>query len=325
MVTLFHTEDVAHANRHGSNILDLFAGPGGWSHALTEFGLTETGIKYDPRACSTRRAAGHLTIETSVTDTNPNEYNAHRGLIASPPCQTFSTAGNRAGHKIIDTLRINIELGHFDDRPSTDERSWLPLEVGRYVEVLWPEWVALEQVPGALPLWESYAAWLDGNGYNVWYGIINSADYGVPQTRKRAVLIASANHAVTKPVATHDRTGANGLPTWVTLADALGDTSRQMQWAVNTGRAWNQQRGGAQVVQCGTNPAPTLTTKSGSQWNIGDGTRGPHTRRLSIADALTIQSFPAGYPVQGTIGERFTQIGNAVPPAMAAAVLRQVI
>lgn len=324
-MTLFLDDEVA-AARHHADVVDLFAGPGGWSEALSELHLAEVGIELNPRACSTRRIANHLTVEASVSDMSPTDFHFPRGLIASPPCQAFSTAGKRAGIAVADQLRIAIETGDWSARPAADPRVWLPLEVGRWIDSSWPEWVLLEQVPSALPLWESYAAYLSGCGYSTWHGLLNAADYGVPQTRRRAVLIASASVAVDRPQPTHSATGENDLPHWVTMADALGDIKRVLPWLVNTGRAWNQAAGGgAQVVDGGNNPAPTFTTKSGSQWNIGNGERGGDTRRLSVAEALVIQSFRPDYPVTGTLADKFEQIGNAVPPRLAAALLRCVI
>jgi DNA (cytosine-5)-methyltransferase 1 len=101
----------------------------------------------------------------------------------------------------------------------------LVAEPARFIHACEPEWVALEQVPAVLPLWEVYAACLRERGYSVWCGKLNAADYGVPQTRERAILIASRVHAVRRPEPTHydPRKGMQlwGTP-WVGMADALG-------------------------------------------------------------------------------------------------------
>lgn len=324
-MNLFYEQERAEALDVGHGIVDLFAGPGGWSVALAEFGLHDIGIELDPFACSTRRRAGHLTVEASVSDVEPSEYPCRFGLIASPPCQAFSSAGKKHGTKMADQLSLLIKRGEWDARPSTDPRVWLPLVVGRWCEELMPEWVAMEQVPSALPMWRTYEAWLSGKGYSTWSGIMNAADYGVPQTRRRAVLLASRTRATGAPRATHSKDGTDGRLPWVSLAEALGDRDRNLSWMVNTGRAWNQHANGAQTVDCSGSPAPTFTTKSGTQWNIGDGRRGTHARRLSIRDALVIQSFPSDYPVSGTATEQFEQIGNAVPPLLARAVFAELL
>jgi len=75
-------------------IVDPYGGPGGWAEGARMLGLTEVGIELDPWACATRRAAGHQVIRADVA-TFPLGHLAGRvtGLIMSPPCQAFSTAG----------------------------------------------------------------------------------------------------------------------------------------------------------------------------------------------------------------------------------------
>jgi DNA (cytosine-5)-methyltransferase 1 len=101
----------------------------------------------------------------------------------------------------------------------------LVAEPARYIAACNPEWVALEQVREVLPLWKVYAEELRKLGYFTWTGILNAADYGVPQTRQRAILIASRTRLVHRPDATHydARKGLRlfGDP-WVSMAEALG-------------------------------------------------------------------------------------------------------
>lgn len=67
-------------------VLDLFAGPGGWSHALTRFGARDIGLEWDEWACKTRAAAGQLTIRTDVAMYLLRPFLGRTtGLIASPP------------------------------------------------------------------------------------------------------------------------------------------------------------------------------------------------------------------------------------------------
>jgi DNA (cytosine-5)-methyltransferase 1 len=79
-------------------ILDLFAGPGGWSHALTVLGARDIGLEWDTWACKTRARAGQLTIQTDVARYPAWIFSGRvLGLIASPPCQAWSMAGKRLG------------------------------------------------------------------------------------------------------------------------------------------------------------------------------------------------------------------------------------
>ena len=81
----------------GDMIVDLFAGPGGWDFAAAELGMRPVGIEWDESACLTRRAAGHRTIRTDVKHYPTAPFIGAEGVIASPPCPDFSTAGKRAG------------------------------------------------------------------------------------------------------------------------------------------------------------------------------------------------------------------------------------
>lgn len=79
-------------------VFDLFAGPGGWSHALAVLGVRDVGLEWDEWACKTRVRAGQLTIRTDVA-MYPVWPMVGRtdGFIASPPCQAWSMAGKRLG------------------------------------------------------------------------------------------------------------------------------------------------------------------------------------------------------------------------------------
>jgi DNA (cytosine-5)-methyltransferase 1 len=92
-----------------------------------------------------------------------------------------------------------------------------------------PSAIVLEQVGPVLPIWEAYAEVLRSRGYSVRTGIVNAEQYGVPQTRKRAVLIANADYDVRLPEPTHSRYHVRspqrldpGVKPWVSMAAALG-------------------------------------------------------------------------------------------------------
>jgi DNA (cytosine-5)-methyltransferase 1 len=113
-----------------------------------------------------------------------------------------------------------------------DERSLLAAEPMRYLHALHqadqPQWVVMEEVPDVLPLWRQYAAILRTWGFSAWTGILNAADYGVPQTRRRAILLASRLRTAAPPEPTHaavpepESLFGPGRQRWVSMAEALG-------------------------------------------------------------------------------------------------------
>ncbi|MFJ9979369.1 DNA cytosine methyltransferase [Streptomyces cyaneofuscatus] len=221
-------------------ILDLFAGPGGWSRALQVLGRRDVGLEWDLWACKTRAAAGQLTIQTDVAAYPAWPFVGRtRGLIASPPCQAWSMAGKRLGlldqplvHQAVADLAAGLDTREKLLTACRDERSLLAAEPMRYLYALnavgEPDWVAMEEVPDVLTLWRQYAAILRTWGFSVWTGILNAADYGVPQTRRRAILLASRVRTAQPPAPTHsqvhepDSLFGPGRARWVSMAEALG-------------------------------------------------------------------------------------------------------
>jgi DNA (cytosine-5)-methyltransferase 1 len=419
------------------NVLDLFAGPGGWDIALAELGHKALGIELQPEVCATRLAAGHLTEQGDVAALEPWQRAPVWGLVGSPPCTAYSDAGKREG--IADQLLVYQcarRLAEGDDcraevqAKCSGKTSLLVVEPLRWALALQPEWVALEQVPAVLGLWQLLAGLLEAHGYRTWVGMLNAADYGVPQVRRRAFLLAHKHRAVHAPEPTHAKAegdtlfAAARLP-WVSMAEALGwgmnarpyftiassrtsggpdiekvggsNARRALyeerdsgRWEdppthMNTGRDWKKggDRDDAQEVPTDqpaptvsaklpgqarwvmrqnarsksttkpvTEPAPTITGghdhgdrvwvyerpsttvqgdpriwAPGHKENSSDPPgkyqqrRGDQAIRVELDEAAVLQGFPRDYPWQGNKSQRFQQVGNAVPPPLAKAVL----
>lgn len=160
-------------------------------------------------------------------------------LIASPPCQAWSMAGKREGLK--DQARVFDLCALWANHPTAprpteewhDERSPLAAEPMRWAASLRPDLLAWEQVPPVLDLWKFCADLLRPLGYSTWTGILSAERFGVPQTRKRAILLASRIGQVHPPHPTHqayvageparhDFTLEGEILPWVSMADALG-------------------------------------------------------------------------------------------------------
>lgn len=341
-------------------IVDLFAGPGGWDEGLKALGRTDVlGIELDAQACATARAAGHARLEANIAALNPLSYPCS-GLIASPPCPSFSAAGAGLGRLDIPAilaLASDLAQGRDTraDAPMRDARSLLTIEPLRWALALRPEWLAFEQVPGVLPVWEAFATILRSAGYSVATGILSAEEYGVPQTRRRAYLVASRVHEVALPEPTHQaynsrtrgpKRGTEHRLPYVTMADALGwgATARPSMTVTGGGTDTggsepfgNAARKGLErerdagawkfrpdamakaTTRSATLPAPTIKgghTVNDRLWVHRDGS----SVRVQLYEAAVLQTFPADYPWQGTKGQQHQQIGNAVPPVMAAVV-----
>lgn len=221
---------------------DDFAGPGGWDEGLRLLGVTGgVGVEIDADACATARAAGHVRLQADVRTLDPVDWRGLPLYIGSPPCPTFSTAGKGAGRIAMPLLVAAAELlaqtpgmtpaqalaavdgGHVDDM------SALALEPLRVIRDAWPTAIALEQVRNVQPLWDVYAAILPRWGYSVATGVLSTEQYGVPQKRLRAALVAHAHRRVALPTPTHSRYDTRhpervemGVKPWVSMADALG-------------------------------------------------------------------------------------------------------
>ena len=253
-------------------VVDLFAGAGGWDCAARQLGIDPIGIEFDPDACATRAAAGLRTIRARLGQWWPTGLRRLDGLIASPPCQVFSAAGNRMGLSEIPKLINLIDSNRIGTHGSTLSRDAAHLVEPMAWIVRWmPRWVVLEQVPAVLPVWQAIARWLGRRGYHTWAGKLCAADYGDPQARERAILIARLDRPVHWPPATHaeypqpDLFGGCPKP-WVTMAQALGwDEGLMIDLRQNSRLA-----GGAakSYVRSADRPASTITGQSWYQWQL---------------------------------------------------------
>ncbi|MFI2561400.1 DNA cytosine methyltransferase [Nocardia farcinica] len=315
------------------DMVDLFAGPGGLDVAAKWLGISAVGLEIDDDACMTRRAAGLPTDCVDVRSRKPEDYPGATILVGGPPCQTYSVAGSGAGRQRLDQMLELVRLMSKDGPDSVkgrlaeleDERTGLVLEplawILKALEYGRPyESVVLEQVPTVLPLWKRYVTVLESLGYKADARILHAEEFGVPQTRRRAILIAVWGRELTWPKPTHHRF-VRGKPApagddklaWVPMAQVLG---RQDEFVVvsNYGTGGKPEVRGRRFFD---EPAYTVTGKV-SRNRIVD-LEDNYLAHISIADAGALQTFPRDYPWSGK--DVSQQIGNAIPPRLAAHVL----
>jgi DNA (cytosine-5)-methyltransferase 1 len=342
------------------NGVDLCAGAGGWDVPARELGLELVGIENDTVACETRLSAGLQTLREDVAALKPELYVHRNGIvIGSPPCQGFSDSGKRLGrgdwHHVTYVAR-QLASG-YDRRASmrsflADKRSMLVVEPLRWALATSPTHVVLEQVPAVLPFWELCAQLLEANGYSTWTGLLRAEEFGVPQTRKRAFLIARRDgRPAAPPTPTHERYRKGkprgedpALEPWISMAEALGYEEGPEPSPAPTVSGGGTGSGGGVEVFAGAyarkraalavntrgnrkTPGGNEFPTSGPSWALTSKARSWHLDgvKLTAGEAATLQTFPPKFPFQGSRSKQFEQIGNAVPLKLARAVLEAAI
>ncbi|MGW3075353.1 DNA cytosine methyltransferase [Kitasatospora sp. NPDC001132] len=352
------------------HILDLFAGPGGLDVAAKMLGVESLGIEWDKNACETRYAAGLRTWHADVSEVRRKrfeELDADLDVLAGgPPCQTYSVAGNGAGRKALEKVQKLIhqlvdgageaEIDEELERMGGDPRTALVLEPLRYaIKALDSknrngrpfDVIVLEQVPAVKALWEVYKEALEKglpreDGTRFRYNVaevktLHTEAYGVPQTRRRTILIArlAEYDAPRLPAPTHHvfdlrkpeqgspqdiRTALDGVAApllpWVPMGDVLKKRQAPFEIVSNYGSGGDPKKRG---VRTDKQPSFTVTGKvSRNAVRHPDG-REPDRDRLTIPEAGILQTFPPDYPWDG--GDQSQQVGNAVPPLFGMHVL----
>jgi DNA (cytosine-5)-methyltransferase 1 len=284
--------------------LDLFAGAGGFTIGALQQNCPVIGVEYAQTAVQTGKRAGHDVLHMDVRQT------AHRApsglpmdvLIGGPPCQPFSSAGRKQGR--------------YDPR----EGFGMALQA---IDAWRPRRVALENVANLLSV--AHRGYLDlimgalAERYKhagVW--LLNARAYGVPQSRERAFIWA-AEVPLDPPAPTHGP--GTGQP-YVTVAQTLPQLMHEGFVGLMT------FQGGA-IARTLQEPARTISGRRNFYWTrkLGLTYRGAGSVPSSKARILTpeetqvLQAFPATFGFVGNMAERAMQIGNAVPPPLAAAVV----
>lgn len=348
------TDAVTSASRVHPNVSidvwDFFCGCGGTSAGLAAAGMTILGgLDVDAEAAATYRSnfPNAAFIERDIRAVEPIEVNDamarspdSRLLVsACAPCQPYTNFHRKSSRRA--------------------EQRTLLLRLLPFIDQLEPDFVLVENVPGlhkvpGASTFNRFVAALRRRGFHVTWKIVDCRGYGVPQRRRRLVMLASALGELTVPPATHGHQPGLLPPStvkdWIGHFPPIGDgevhsevpnhqaaklTDLNLRRIKATppggGRAdWpealrldchRQHRGHSDVYGRMTwdAAAPVLTTKCTSLSNGRYGHPEQH-RPISVREAAALQTFPDGYRFVGRIKSATRQVGNAVPVLLAQAV-----
>lgn len=331
--------------------VDFFCGGGGMTCGLIDAGIEVLcGIDSNPACEQTYENNNrNIYLQKDICEFTPEDLLvqfpqiANRDellLVGCAPCQPFSILrreeyddqGNVKPHKSVNLL----------------------IEFGRFVRALQPAHVLVENVPGlkgkGADVLNSFKQMLVENGYEFDDKIVYAKDYGVPQNRRRYILIASKKFKPIIPSSTH---GKDLLP-YTTVRQTISQypplNAGEENLAISNHKCANLKpillarlkytphNGGSRtdwpeelVLKCHKDfdghtdvygrmkwdePSPTLTVKC---FSISNGRFGhpEQDRAISLREAAALQTFPDNYVFYGSVQEIGRQIGNAVPVLLA--------
>lgn len=339
------------------NTISLFAGCGGM-----DLGAEAAGAKVvyaneiDSDACKSLRK---LLKHTEVDERDIKEVEKFPRadlVIGGYPCQSFSMGGNRD--------------------PQKDARTYLYLQFARCLDAVQPKFFVAENVSGLKKLQggaflkEQNKA-LSGagkHGYRITIHQVDAKEYGIPQTRKRVILVGvrkDLNKVYVFPSPTHGKPNrrqaglkrftshgdaVKGLPLWPTgeFYERPHDPEGHWSWYYMSRNRKAEWDGPSYTVVANfrhvtlhpASPVMTLTWSNladgwKQRWDFSD--KYEHTehnpdrpilkeaRRLSWRECALIQTFPKSFEPVGDLESKFSQIGNAVPPKLATAIIGPLI
>jgi DNA (cytosine-5)-methyltransferase 1 len=331
--------------------VDLFCGAGGLTRGLIDGGIrVVAGVDleeacrhpYESNNTSTFHAIDVTNLKATVLESWFGDADV-RVLAGCAPCQPFSSYSQR--YDTIGTERWGL-LQHF----------------ARLVREVQPNIVTMENVPTVVKhtIFDDFVATLEDEGYKVWFKVIDCAEYGLPQRRRRTVLLASLHGeiALRDPNASERKTVMDVLKCLPALRHGGTDPDDRLHTAsrlspLNLQRVKASKPGGTWrdwpnhlVAACHRKktgksypgvygrmtwdePAPTLTTQF---YGFGSGRFGHPTqaRGLSLREGAILQGFPQNYsfvaegePVRFKLLGRL--IGNAVPVELGRVIGESIV
>lgn len=338
-------------------VIDLFAGVGGLSLGFEKKGFDVVLANEYDASIATSYIANHKNTKMIVGDITSLDLEDTFGklagtidvVIGGPPCQGFSQKGQR--------------------KTIHDERNYLFKYYVSVVELVNPKYFVMENVPNLLTAEGGYfrreiEELFNKLGYSLEYGVLNASDYGVPQNRRRAIIIGKLDGDAPKlPVPKR-----NKVTIWDAISDLAylesGEGSEEQEYKYpaesdyekmlrkdssklfnhratkhsplalerlalippNAGREVLPEEHLTKSIYSGTwtrmkkdEISVTITTRFDTP-SSGKFTHPFLNRAITVREAARIQSFPDDFHFVGNKGSQMKQVGNAVPPLLAAAI-----
>lgn len=325
-----------------AQVVDLFCGVGGLTRGLLDAGLDViAGFDIDPTCQYTYEQNNHVDYNIrNIREVTGEEIqalydrNATKILVGCAPCQPFSQ------------MRFKLKSAN-----AKDEKYDLLLEFGRLIEETHPTIISMENVPQIreTKIYRRFLSVLRKNGYHVDAKVIFCPDYGIPQTRRRFVLVASLLGPIQIIPPTHNKqdvhvidhignlppieAGATDPDDPMHRASRLSEKNLARIRASIPGGTW---RDWPEELRCECHKkesgqtyssvygrmtwdqiGPTITTQF---YSYGTGRYGhpEQDRALSLREGALLQTFPRDYnfinpDVPFVFGDIARHIGNAVP------------
>ena len=319
--------------------IDLFSGAGGFSLGFDQTGFQNVfSVDVNPSFCETYKFnfPEHLLIEKDLCDLSNIEIEALTGdeaidvIIGGPPCQGFSIAGN-IGRKFVD-----------------DPRNRLYKEFVRVAKIVKPQFFVMENVARLYTHNKGETRHEIINdfkelGYHVDCKILNAADYGVPQMRKRAIFIGSLKDLkiefpqkeVTKYMSVKQalegfpklKSGEqSNFPNHIAMSHSE-QMLRKMSYISDGGNRneipidLRPKTGDIRkyIKYNSEKPSVCVTGDMRKIFHYGQ------NRALTVRELAKLQSFPDDFIFKGNRISQQQQVGNSVPPLMAVAIAKSII
>lgn len=297
------------------NAVDLFAGAGGFSTGARMAGARVLWAANHWPLAVQWHAANHPETEHACQDLQQADFRtapAHDLLLASPACQGHSPARGK-------------------ERPHHDAQRATAWAVVTCLEVHRPYAAIVENVP-AFAGWALYPSWCSAMaalGYALAPMVIDAADHGVPQQRRRLFIVATrTQHPIDLRLPKREHAAASSVIDFAAgrwaLINRPGRSAKTLA-RIAAGRHAHGARflapyygsGSGETGRSLDRPIGTLTTRA--RWAVIDGDR---MRMVLAAEGRALMGFPADYRLPANEAQAWHLIGNAVAPTVACDVIQ---